>query len=75
MLLAYWLIQSVMTVWLLFHGKNADKSVEWPWHNPLKKLQYAVRNICKYIIVLHSSARFSYPASANQIWRIYYDSH
>lgn len=34
-LLAYWLIQSGMTVWLLFHGKNADKSVEWPWHNPL----------------------------------------
>ena len=26
-----------MTVWLHFHGKNADKSVEWPWHNPLKK--------------------------------------
>ena len=60
-LLAYWLIQSGMTVWLLFHGKNADKSVEWPWHNPLKKLQYAFRNICKYLMVLHSSAHFSYP--------------
>ena len=38
LLLAYWLIQSGMTVWLHFHGKNADKSVEWPWHNPLKKI-------------------------------------